>query len=76
MQCYRLGLKGLTHLEAWSSHPLSLKPLNALYALRSVKVLAPVVTDLTALARLPVLHEVFMNDKNGNDKTVCNRVAN
>ncbi len=66
-------LKGLTHLEAWSSQQLSLQPLSSLYALRRVKILAPEVTDLSALARLPVLHEVRMDDKTENDKTKSNR---
>src|SRR2546426_782561 len=56
-------LKGLTHLEAWTSQPLSLQPLSAMYALRRVKVLAPKVDDLSALARLPVLHEVHVGDE-------------
>ncbi len=66
-------LKGLTHLEAWSSQPLSLRPLSSLYALRRVKILAPEVTDLSALSRLPVLHEVRMGDANDSEKITCNR---
>ena len=66
-------LKGLTHLEAWSPQALSLQPLSELYALRCAKILSPEVTDLSALARLPVLHEVRMGDKTENDRTNCNR---
>lgn len=56
-------LKGLTHLEAWTSRPLSLQPVSALYALRRIEVLAPKIEDLSALTRLPVLHEVHIGDK-------------
>jgi hypothetical protein len=66
-------LKGLTHLEAWSSQPLTLQPLCALYALRSVEALAPEVTDLSALSRLPVLHEVHAGISNDSEKITCNR---
>jgi hypothetical protein len=67
-------LKGLTHLEAWSSQPLSLQPLSTMYALRRVKILAPEVTDLSALSRLPVLHEVRIGDRHDANKIPCNRV--
>jgi len=55
-------LKGLTHLEAWTSRPLGLGPLSALYTLRRVEILAQKVDGLSTLARLPVLHEIHMCD--------------
>lgn len=55
-------LKMLTHFKAWTSRLLSLQPLSALYALRRVEIRAPKADDLSALARLPVLHEVKMCD--------------
>jgi hypothetical protein len=68
----RLGgvdcLKALTHLEIWTSQPLSLQPLSALYALRFLYFLGPQVDDLSALARLPVLHEIKIADS-----AKCNR---
>jgi len=66
-------LKGLTHLEAWSSHPLSLRPLSTVYALRRVEILAPEVADVPALSRLPVLHEFSAGDKNDSEKITCNQ---
>ena len=66
-------LKGLTHLEAWSSQPLSLQPLRTMYSLRRVEILAPPgVTDLSALSRLPVLHEVRIGDQHDANKLPCN----
>ena len=65
-------LKRLTHLEAWSSQPLSLQPLSTMYGLRRVKILAPEVTDLSALSRLPVLHEVRIVDQHDAKKIPCN----
>jgi Leucine-rich repeat (LRR) protein len=56
-------LKGLTHLKAWTSQPLSLQPLSALYALRRVEIHAPKVDELSALTRLPVMHEIHIGDK-------------
>ena len=61
-------LKGVTHLDLWTSKALSLRPLSALYALRSIRIHAPRVDDLSALARLPVLHEIYVGDD-----TKCNR---
>lgn len=61
-------LKGLTHLKIWTSRALSLEPLSALYALRCVEILAPAVDGLSALARLPVLHEVKMCDQTKYNK--------
>jgi hypothetical protein len=65
-------LKGLTHLEAWSSQPLSLQLLSGSYGLRSVKILAPEVADLSALSRLPVLHE-FRAGARDSEKITCNQ---
>src|SRR6266542_3632499 len=61
-------LKGLTHCEASTSRSLSLQPLSGLYALRSLQVSSPNVQDLSALARLPVLHEVHISDKSSFDR--------
>lgn len=67
-------LRGLTHLEAWSSQPLSLQPLSIMYALRRVEILAPPgVTDLSALSRLPVLHDVRIGDQHDANKIPCNQ---
>ncbi len=67
-------LKSLTHLEAWSSQPLSLQPLTTMYALRCVEILAPPgVTDLSALSRLPVLHEVRIGDQHDANSIPCNQ---
>jgi hypothetical protein len=45
-----------------------------MYALRRVKILAPPgVTDLSALSRLPVLHEVRIGDQHDANKIPCNR---
>jgi len=66
-------LKNLTHLEAWSSQPLSLQPLSTMYALRRVEILAPEIADLSALSRLPVLHEVRIGDRQDANKIPCNQ---
>jgi hypothetical protein len=67
-------LKGLTHLEAWSSQPLSLQPLSTMYGLRCVEIFTPAgVTDLSALSRLPVLHEFRIGDQHDANKIPCNR---
>jgi Leucine-rich repeat (LRR) protein len=62
-------LSGLTHLEIWTSEPVSLRPLGALYALRSITVRAPQIDDLSALGRLPMLHEIHIDDE-----AKCNRL--
>jgi hypothetical protein len=52
------SLKALTHFEIRAPGTVSLQPLGALYGLRSIKIRAPKVVDVLALARLPVLHQV------------------
>ena len=51
----------LTHLRAWTNSPLSLQPLGATYALRRLDLSSARVTDLRALDRLPVLHEIVVS---------------
>jgi Leucine-rich repeat (LRR) protein len=51
-------LKGLTHLSISTSKSISLQPLNQLFAFRRLVVTSPNILDLSALARLPVLHEI------------------
>ena len=62
-------LKRLTHLEIQTSQAVSLHPLSALVALRSVHIRAPKVDDLPALTRLPVLHQINIDEQSRFDRS-------
>ena len=59
------ALKALTHIDISASKPqeLDLAPLADLYALRRVSIHHATVENLPSLSRLPVLHEVHLNNK-------------
>jgi hypothetical protein len=65
------ALKGLTHLEISTQHPISLWPLKSTFTLRSIQITgAGAVEDLSALDGLPALHEVRLGNY-----VDCDRIA-
>jgi hypothetical protein len=61
-------LKKMTHLEMSTSQSISLQPLNQFFALRKLLVTSPDVHDLSALARLPVLHEIQVGGESRHNR--------
>lgn len=64
-------LNHLTHLKAASAQPMSIQMLENLVTLRSVKIVAPFVSGLSALRRLPLLHELQIRGQRDANIKCC-----
>jgi hypothetical protein len=70
------GLRALTHVTISTSKPkqFDLAPLAGLHALRSLSISGATVDNLLSLSRLPVLHEVRVDNKSRRNAVELNKL--